>query len=163
MNGHVKKESDHTLAATGTFDVGQLTEASKKWLRHLIATLNLSPNEVKPQELNAFVHYAAAFPSSFVGLVDTYNVLKSGFNNFCAVALALWDFGYKAVGVRIDSGDLAYLSMAVRKKFSQVAEKFNLPWFRDLKIIVSNDLDEDTILSIYQQVRKYWEVFFTFN
>nr|VZI47890.1 unnamed protein product [Spirometra erinaceieuropaei] len=159
-NRFLQKPSDQTVAGepaaatpveAATFDTSQLADASKKWLLRLVTTLDFSIEEVKPEELSAFVHYAAAFPSSFVGLVDTYSVLKSGVNNFCAVALALWDFGHKAVGVRIDSGDLAYLSTAVRKKFSQVADQYHLPWFRDLKIIVSNDLDEDTILSLYQQ------------
>ncbi|VDL92953.1 unnamed protein product [Schistocephalus solidus] len=119
-----KKESYHTLAGTVNFDTSQLIAASDTWLRRLATTLDFSLDDTKPEELQAFVHYASAFPSTFVGLVDTYSVLKSGVNNFCAVALALWDFGLKAVGVRIDSGDLAYLSNVVRKKFTQVAEQY---------------------------------------
>ena len=44
--------------------------------------------------------------------------------NFCAVALALNDFGYKAQGIRLDSGDLSYLSQSVRRSFRAVAQKY---------------------------------------
>lgn len=50
-------------------------------------------------------------------------VFRSGILNFCAVALALNDLGYKAIGVRIDSGDLAYLSNKSRDTFVQVAKE----------------------------------------
>lgn len=71
--------------------------------------------------------------------------------NFCAVALALSDLGYKAVGIRIDSGDLAYLSQLSRETFRKLAEKFNLPWFAKLTIVASNDINEDTIISLNEQ------------
>ena len=51
-------------------------------------------------------------------------LLRSGLPNFCAVALALNDAGYKAVGVRIDSGDLAYLSSIAKKTFRAISERF---------------------------------------
>ncbi|XP_034837763.1 nicotinate phosphoribosyltransferase isoform X1 [Maniola hyperantus] len=77
--------------------------------------------------------------------------LRSGLLNFCAVALALNDCGYKAVGIRIDSGDLAYLSVLVRDTFHQVAEQFQVPWFSNLTIVASNDINEETILSLHEQ------------
>lgn len=49
---------------------------------------------------------------------------RSGLLNFCAVALALNELGYRAVGVRIDSGDLAYLSTKARECFIKVANKY---------------------------------------
>lgn len=74
--------------------------------------------------------------------------------NFCAVALALNDQGYRAVGVRIDSGDLAYLSCLSRQTFERVAARFKLPWFSNLTIVASNDINEDTILSLNEQGHK---------
>merc|ERR1719197_699787 len=56
-------------------------------------------------ELAAFTSYAIAFPSSFLALVDTYDVLRSGLPNFLAVSLALRQCGYQPLGIRIDSGD----------------------------------------------------------
>ena len=49
-------------------------------------------------------------------------MFRSGMPGFCAVALALNDFGYQAVGVRLDSGDLAYTSLQLRKALEKVAE-----------------------------------------
>lgn len=79
---------------------------------------------------------------------------RSGILNFCAVALALNDLGYKPVGVRIDSGDLAYLSKVVHGSFTKIAEHYNLPWFTDLAIVASNDINEDTIFSLNEQGHK---------
>uniref|UniRef100_A0A336KBU1 Nicotinate phosphoribosyltransferase n=1 Tax=Culicoides sonorensis TaxID=179676 RepID=A0A336KBU1_CULSO len=80
--------------------------------------------------------------------------LRSGLLNFCAVALALHDLCYRPIGVRIDSGDLAYLSCLARQTFEKVAERFRLPWFSKLTIVASNDINEDTILSLNEQGHK---------
>ncbi|KAF4521063.1 hypothetical protein B566_EDAN012362 [Ephemera danica] len=79
---------------------------------------------------------------------------KSGLLNFCAVSLALNDLGYQAIGVRIDSGDLAYLSNKARETFEKVAQKYNLPWFAKITIVASNDINEETILSLNEQGHK---------
>lgn len=74
--------------------------------------------------------------------------------NFCAVALALNDQGYRALGIRIDSGDLAYLSCLARETFEKVAARFKIPWFNTLTIVASNDINEETILSLNEQGHK---------
>ncbi|KAG4073559.1 hypothetical protein HA402_000783 [Bradysia odoriphaga] len=79
---------------------------------------------------------------------------RSGLLNFCAVALALNDQGYRALGIRIDSGDLAYLSCLARETFEKVAVKFKIPWFNTLTIVASNDINEETILSLNEQGHK---------
>ena len=85
--------------------------------------LKLMGTESSEGERAAFASYALAFPHEFLALIDTYDVCKSGILNFCAVALALNDLGYRAVGVRIDSGDLAYLSTLVKKVFEKIAAR----------------------------------------
>lgn len=84
----------------------------------------------------------------------TFSVNRSGLLNFCAVAMALNNLGYKALGIRIDSGDLAYLSNKAREVFSLVAEKYDIPWFAKLTIVASNDINEETILSLNEQGHK---------
>ncbi|XP_026487907.1 nicotinate phosphoribosyltransferase isoform X2 [Vanessa tameamea] len=113
--------------------------------------LDVSPEEASDGELAALVSYAQAFPAGFLALVDTYDVKRSGLLNFCAVAIALNTCGYRAVGIRIDSGDLAYLSVLARETFNQVAKELDLPWFAKLTIVASNDINEETILSLHEQ------------
>ncbi|CAM8921903.1 unnamed protein product [Rhodiola kirilowii] len=107
--------------------------------------------ETNQSELAAFTSYALAFPSSFLALVDTYDVMRSGIPNFCAVALALSELGYKAGGIRLDSGDLAYLSTEARKFFHIVETEFNIPGFGTMSITASNDLNEETLDALNKQ------------
>ncbi|KPJ08728.1 Nicotinate phosphoribosyltransferase [Papilio machaon] len=92
--------------------------------------------------------------STFEQIAEAFKLKWSGLLNFCAVALALNDCGYRAVGIRIDSGDLAYLSVLARSTFEQIAEAFKLKWFAKLTIVASNDINEDTILSLNEQGHK---------
>ncbi|XP_027345083.1 nicotinate phosphoribosyltransferase 2-like isoform X2 [Abrus precatorius] len=107
--------------------------------------------ETNQSELAAFTSYALAFPDGFLALVDTYDVIRSGIPNFCAVALALGDLGYRAVGIRLDSGDLAYLSCEVRKFFRSIEKEFGVPDFGKLSITASNDLNEETLDALNKQ------------
>ncbi|XP_073958379.1 nicotinate phosphoribosyltransferase isoform X3 [Choristoneura fumiferana] len=91
---------------------------------------------------------------SSYGYSTVERTLRSGLLNFCAVALALHDCGYRAIGIRIDSGDLAYLSVLSRDTFAKVADTLKLPWFRKLTIVASNDINEETILSLNEQGHK---------
>lgn len=99
-------------------------------------------------ELAAFIAYAISYPNNFVALVDTYDTLESGIPNFIFVALALFELGYKPVGIRLDSGDLAYLSKKAREIFSEVRQKHKLP---EVIIIASNDINEQTLFSLKEQ------------
>lgn len=107
--------------------------------------------ETNQSELAAFISYALAFPNNFLALVDTYDVVRSGVPNFCAVALALNDLGYKAGGIRLDSGDLAYLSCEARKFFRTIEKEFGVPGFEKMSITASNDLNEETLDALNKQ------------
>lgn len=102
-------------------------------------------------ELAAFCAYAIAFPDGFTALVDTYDTLQSGLLNFIAVSLALDDVGHRAVGLRIDSGDLAYLSKKIRSVVKSVGEKENRPWLGTITIVASNDISEEVLHSLHRQ------------
>ncbi|KAI3722594.1 hypothetical protein L2E82_33634 [Cichorium intybus] len=107
--------------------------------------------ETNQSELAAFVSYALAFPNNFLALVDTYDVMRSGVPNFCAVALALNDMGYRAKGIRLDSGDLAYLSCETRNFFHTIEKEFEVPGFGKTGITASNDLNEETLDALNKQ------------
>lgn len=149
--GEVKKRLLHHRNTGAT---GDLLEYAIKYRQSLAHLLEVSPEESSEGELAAMVSYAIAFPDGFMALVDTYDVKRSGLLNFCAVALALNDLGYHAIGIRIDSGDLAYLSCLSRETFGKISQRFNVPWFNTLTIVASNDINEDTILSLNEQGHK---------
>lgn len=92
-------------------------------------------------ELTAFRAYADAFPGSTILLVDTYDTLKSGLPNAITVARELRQRGYELRGIRLDSGDLAYLSRESRRLLDAAG-------FPEVKIVASNELDEFVIDSI---------------
>ncbi|CAD5319295.1 unnamed protein product [Arabidopsis thaliana] len=123
------------------------------WLKKIQYSPSLSGifSETNQSELAAFTSYALAFPKTFLALVDTYDVMKSGIPNFCAVALALNDFGYKALGIRLDSGDLAYLSREARNFFCTVERELKVPGFGKMVVTASNDLNEETIDALNKQ------------
>jgi nicotinate phosphoribosyltransferase len=100
-------------------------------------------------ELAAFIAYGVAFPHNLMCLVDTYDTLRSGVLNFCLVALALDSLGYKPVGVRLDSGDLAYLSMECARIWAEHANEH--PFFIELSIVASNDIDEAVLHGLNKQ------------
>jgi len=101
-------------------------------------------------ELAAFCAYALAFPDRFTALVDTYNTLESGIPNFLVVASALFAYGYKPGGIRLDSGDLAYLSLKAKAAFLQAAKTTGFA-FEHCKVTASNDIDEAILWSLRGQ------------
>ena len=101
-----------------------------------------------PDERTAFEKYARTYPDSCTLLVDTYDVLESGVPNAIAVAKEVLEpMGKRLKGIRIDSGDLAYLS----KRARDMLDKAGLT---DCKIVASNSLDEFTISSLLTQGAK---------
>jgi nicotinate phosphoribosyltransferase len=94
-----------------------------------------------PDELTAFRAYGDAFPDSTILLVDTYDTLKSGVPNAISVARELRARGHELRGIRLDSGDLAFLSRESRRMFDEAG-------FPAVKIVASNELDEFVIDSI---------------
>ena len=90
-----------------------------------------------PDEYTAFKAYADLYPDNCTLLVDTYDTLKSGVPNAIRVFQEMHDAGVKLTryGIRLDSGDLAYLSKKARKMLDEAG-------FEDATIAASNDLDE---------------------
>lgn len=96
-------------------------------------------------ELEAFCAYAKAYPDSCTLLVDTYDVLKSGVPNAIeAFKREVLPRGFRPKGIRIDSGDITYLSGKARKMLDAAG-------FEDVKIIASNSLDEYIIRDMLRQ------------
>ncbi len=99
-------------------------------------------------ELEAFEEYCRVYPNGAVLLVDTYNVLKSGVPNAIkAFDNILKPRGARPVGIRLDSGDIAYLSIEARKMLDAAG-------YHDCKIVASNSLDEHIITDLINQGAK---------
>lgn len=97
-------------------------------------------------ELSAFDAYAKAMPNNCVFLVDTYDTLE-GVKHAILVGKRLRSQGHDLLGIRLDSGDLAYLSIEARKLLDAAG-------FNSTRIVASNDLDEGLIASLKQQGAK---------
>ena len=100
-----------------------------------------------PTELEAFRAYARSFPENCLLLVDTYDTLKSGVPHAIEVFRELRAAGYEPKGIRLDSGDLAYLSKKAR-------EMLDAAGFEHTVICASGDLDEYSIASLKEQGAK---------
>ncbi len=118
------------------------TIAEKEFNIPALGTMAHSWIQMFPDELEAFRLYARTYPDNCTLLVDTYNTLKSGVPN------AIRTFkeevvpkGFRPIGIRIDSGDITYLSKAARKMLDEAG-------FPDCKIVASNALDEFIIRDI---------------
>ena len=98
-------------------------------------------------ELEAFRAYARLFPDACLLLVDTYDVLGSGVPHAIEVFKELRAQGHKPLGIRIDSGDIAYLSKEARRMLDEAG-------FADAKICASGDIDEYILLSLKAQGAK---------
>ncbi len=96
-------------------------------------------------EYDAFEHFAKCYPDNSIFLVDTYDVLNSGVPNAIRIAKEVLEpMGKRLKGIRLDSGDLAYLSAKARKMLDAAG-------LEDCIIVASNSLDEFTIRAILDQ------------
>ena len=95
-------------------------------------------------ELTAFRKYAETRPKGCVLLVDTYHTLNSGVPNAITVAKEMEQRGERLAAIRLDSGDLAYLSKKARKMLDDAG-------LHEVKIVASNQLDEYIIKSLIDQ------------
>lgn len=100
-----------------------------------------------PTEYEAFKAYAKTYPNAVLLLVDTYDTLKSGIPNAIKVFKEVREAGGKPIGIRLDSGDLAYLT----KKARQMLDDAGFP---DAIICASGDLDEKLVQSLKVQGAK---------
>ncbi|MEI7026879.1 nicotinate phosphoribosyltransferase [Paenibacillus sp. y28] len=98
-------------------------------------------------EEEAFRKYAEALPDGVTLLVDTYHTLKSGVPNAIRIARMLEEQGKRMNAIRLDSGDLAYLSQKARKQLDEAGLDY-------VKIVASNDLDENIIMNLKLQGAK---------
>lgn len=113
-----------------------------------LGTMAHSWVQLFPTEYDAFRAYAEVYPQDCTLLVDTYNVLKSGIPNAIKVFNdVLVPMGYRPKGVRIDSGDITYLSNEARRMLDEAG-------FEDCNIVASNSLDEYIISDILSQGAK---------
>ena len=121
------------------------TYAGMKYDIPVMGTMAHSLVTEADSEYEAFLNYAKANPDNCVFLVDTYNTLLSGIPNAIKVAKDyLIPNGYRLKGIRIDSGDLAYLSKEARKMLDEAG-------FNDATICLSNGLNEFTISELLKQ------------
>lgn len=113
-----------------------------------VGTMAHSWVQLFDSELDAFLAYAKQYPDNCVLLVDTYNVLKSGIPNAIeAFNREVLPRGFRPKGIRIDSGDITYLSKKVRKMLDEAG-------FPDCGIVASNALDEELIRDMLAQGAK---------
>lgn len=121
------------------------TIADRDFTIPALGTMAHSWVQLFDSELDAFKAYAKTYPHACTLLVDTYNVLKSGIPN----AIRTFDevlapLGCRPVGIRIDSGDITYLSKKARKMLDAAG-------YPDCKIVASNSLDEHIIRDMIRQ------------
>lgn len=133
--------SDSALYGTRAAFIGgcsgtSLTLAAKKFGIPISGTMSHSYIQLFDNELDAFKNYAKKYPENCMLLVDTYDTIKSGIKNAIKVFNEeLVPKGIRPLGIRIDSGDITYLSKKARHILDEAG-------FKDCKICVSNSLDE---------------------
>ncbi len=124
------------------------TLADKEFGVPALGTMAHSWIQMFENEFDAFKSYAEIYPDGCTLLIDTYNVIKSGVPNAIRIAKEVLEpMGKRLGGVRIDSGDIAYLSKRCRKMLDEAG-------LMDCKIVASNSLDEYIITDLIDQGAK---------
>ncbi|MCI5774089.1 MAG: nicotinate phosphoribosyltransferase [Erysipelotrichaceae bacterium] len=125
--------STATVIADQMFDVPAVGTMAHSWVQYF------------ESEYDAFKAYAEIYPTNCVLLIDTYDAINSGVPNAIKVAKEVLEpQGHKLLGVRLDSGDLAYLSKKIRMMLDDAG-------LEDTKIVVSNSIDEYLLESLFDQ------------
>ena len=131
-------------AIAGGFDSTSNVYAAKMYDIKAVGTMAHSFIQSEENELTAFRKFAEAHPENCTLLVDTYNTLRSGIPNAIIVAKEMMQKGQTLQAIRLDSGDLAYLSKKGRKMLDDAG-------LEKVRIVVSNQLDEYLIKSLLDQ------------
>jgi len=131
-------------AIIGGFQATSNVVAAKDFDIRASGTMAHSFVQSYDDELTAFRNFADSMTENCVLLVDTYDTLKSGVPNAIKVAKEMEQKGHKLLGIRLDSGDLAYLA----KKSRKMLDDAGLPY---VKIAASNQLDEHVVKSLVEQ------------
>ncbi len=120
------------------------TEAARMYNIPAVGTHAHSWVQSFESEIASFRSYADVYPDSTTLLVDTYDTLASGIPNAIRTARELEKKGHRLKGIRLDSGDLAYFSRKARAMLDEAG-------FPDVRIVASNQLDEQLISSLLDQ------------
>lgn len=131
-------------AVVGGFEATSNTKAGQDFKIPVSGTMAHSFIQSYEDELTAFRDFAESHPENTVLLVDTYNTLKSGIPNAITVGKEMEAKGRRLKGVRLDSGDLAYLARKTRAMLDDAGLTY-------VKIAASNQLDEHLIKSLLDQ------------
>ncbi len=131
-------------AVIGGFEATSNTRAGRDFNFPVSGTMAHSFIQSYEHELDAFRDFAETHPKNTILLVDTYDTLKSGIPNAIQVGKEMESRGQKLKGIRLDSGDLAYLA----RKSREMLDKAGLDY---VKISASNQLDEHVIKSLLDQ------------
>ncbi len=131
-------------AIIGGFDGSSNAFSASRFGFESTGTMAHSWVQTFEKEIDAFREYARLYPDSTILLVDTYDTLKHGVPNAITVAKEMEKDGHRLTGIRLDSGDLAYMSKNARKMLDREGLDY-------VKIVVSNQLDEYLIKSLLDQ------------
>ncbi|MDW9185170.1 nicotinate phosphoribosyltransferase [Legionella pneumophila] len=131
-------------AIIGGFDSTSNVRAGRDYSIPVSGTMAHSFIQSYDSEIHAFSDYAEAWPENCILLVDTYNTLQSGVPNAIKIAKEMEKRGHRLKGIRLDSGDLAWLAKKARHMLDEAGLKY-------VTITASNQLDEYVIKNLLEQ------------